>query len=559
MYAADITDLLEGLRQRTRKCSTFHQFEFPSNIDNRLCERTTGLTSDQFNEVHDHLKTMKNSKARTTSQALAIYLFWLKTGLSQDTIAAYFGNNDLKQQNISNYSKEVRTALSQSFVSINLGAKAQTRDQLCERNTPFVREFLNNHDDQKMAVIADGTYLRIEKSSNNAEQRKCYSDQKKAPIIKPFVICAPDGYIIDIYGLYPGTMNDAEIIKIIMKTDQDLQLLLKEGDILVVDRGFRDALSFLKNKYKLETMMPRLLNKNQKQFTTEEANESRLCTKIRYVVESAIGLVIGRYRVFDQRAENKSLTHYLEDIRIAGALVNKYCKRMYSDKGHALVMARTMFEIRKKENKLKDLVEQNNLHRKSLFIDIHNNDLEFECFPKLSIETIQTEIAYGSYQLSHSLSYLAEHFNQNGSYLIFSCKQPITDDGSKIISTKIQSRHSNLKKYRVFIHYMPLICSTTEHPDLIKGWYCECKSGARTVGCCCHVAALLYFLCYARHIKHQSLLKPASFLSSIFPKHVSLLENCSDDSEKSDELLEKPKKKKEKKKNRSRNRVKLRK
>jgi hypothetical protein len=448
---------------------------------------------------------------------------------------------------------EVRNALLETFVFENLGANAQTRDQLCARNTPFVRVFLNNHDDKKAVVVADGTYLRIEKSSNNEVQKKAYSGQKKAPIVKPFIICAPDGYIIEIYGLYPGTMNDAQIIKAIMKNDQNLRKLLKEGDIFVLDRGFRDALDDLKNKYKLETMMPLLLDKsqNQKQFTAEEANQSRLCTKIRFVVEAAIGLIKARYRVFDHRAENKSLTHYLDDIRIAGALVNKYCKRLISDKDNALQMARSMFQKRKQENKLKELVEKHHLHRKSLFIEIQNNEIEFVNFPKLSVETMQNEITYGSYQLSHSLSYLAEHFNQNGSYLIFSCKQPITDDGSKIISTKIQSRHTSSKKFRVFIHYMPLLDTTTERPDFVKGWFCECKSGARTVGSCSHVAALLYFLAYARHINHQSLLKPACFLSSIFPDHINQIENKSEASEDSDEASNNLKSKQKKRPNKS--------
>ena len=68
-----------------------------------MCLRTTGLTSSQFNEVYNHLKSMRDSQSRTKSQALAIYLFWLKTGLSQTTIAAYFDNDDLSQQNISNF------------------------------------------------------------------------------------------------------------------------------------------------------------------------------------------------------------------------------------------------------------------------------------------------------------------------------------------------------------------------------------------------------------------------------------------------------------------------
>lgn len=33
----------------------------------------------------------------------------------------------------------------------------------------------------------------------------------------------------------------------------------------------------------------------------------------------------------------------------------------------------------------------------------------------------------------------------------------------------------------------------------IVGWYCLCKSGARTVGCCAHVASVLWYLGFYRH------------------------------------------------------------
>ena len=37
--------------------------------------------------------------------------------------------------------------------------------------------------------------------------------------------------------------------------------------------------------------MPHFLNDKQKQFKTEQANQSRLCTKIRFVVEAVNGIL----------------------------------------------------------------------------------------------------------------------------------------------------------------------------------------------------------------------------------------------------------------------------
>ena len=128
------------------------------------------------------------------------------------------------------------------------------------------------------------------------------------------------------------------------------------------------------------------------------------------------------------------------------------------------------------------------------------------------------------------MSYLAEKFTKNDSFLIFKNKHLLTQDGSKIITTKIQSRHTSSKQYRVYIRYLPISETIIERPDHIKSWFCECKNGARTLGCCCHIAALLYYLAYARHLKYQSLKKPAFFLNSIFPRDLPQSEENSDKS-----------------------------
>ena len=41
-----------------------------------------------------------------------------------------------------------------------------------------------------------------------------------------------------------------------------------------------------RKKFKIHPKMPYFLDKNQKQFTTEQANQSRMGTKIRWVVEA---------------------------------------------------------------------------------------------------------------------------------------------------------------------------------------------------------------------------------------------------------------------------------
>ena len=48
------------------------------------------------------------------------------------------------------------------------------------------------------------------------------------------VICAPDGYIVDIFGPYPATMNDASILIDVLNEHTDLTDLLKEGILFCI-------------------------------------------------------------------------------------------------------------------------------------------------------------------------------------------------------------------------------------------------------------------------------------------------------------------------------------
>ena len=57
-------------------------------------------------------------------------------------------------------------------------------------------------------------------------------------LIKQFITCCADGYIIDCYGPFMANQNDATIFKYILETDKDLMdLLTKEETVVFMDRG----------------------------------------------------------------------------------------------------------------------------------------------------------------------------------------------------------------------------------------------------------------------------------------------------------------------------------
>ena len=89
----------------------------------------------------------------------------------------------------------------------------------------------------------------------------------------------PNGYIRDTIELFEGRMNDASITKQIANTCDALVKWCHPGDIVICDRGFRDAIeAFTDMGYELK--MPEFLTRGQKLHTTEQANKSRLIIKV---------------------------------------------------------------------------------------------------------------------------------------------------------------------------------------------------------------------------------------------------------------------------------------
>ena len=249
-----LLDLLGALRNIFINKSLFEKFKNSSIVENDDCIQFSGFSKNDFKIIEESLINMRNSNERSISQALAVYLCWMKRNVDQTFLATIFG---ISQRDVSRYCQQIRESLMNNFVKNNLGASSLNRDDFLNNNTDIVKRlFFDNSDSDQLAIIADGTYCYIQKSSNNDFQRKTYSCQKKRHLIKPFVICTTNGYIVDIYGSYGASANDASILQHVLNTDTDLVSLLKPNDVVLLDRGFRDCVKTLKQKYKLKPYLP---------------------------------------------------------------------------------------------------------------------------------------------------------------------------------------------------------------------------------------------------------------------------------------------------------------
>ena len=88
----------------------------------------------------------------------------------------------------------------------------------------------------------------MQKNRNNAVQRKTFNLQKKRSLIKPMVMVTITEYIVTIFGPFFSDFqyNDASILKHVMLNNyEDILTWIKEGDIMILDGGFRDSLGIL--------------------------------------------------------------------------------------------------------------------------------------------------------------------------------------------------------------------------------------------------------------------------------------------------------------------------
>lgn len=138
------------------------------------------------------------------------------------------------------------------------------------------------------------------------------------------VIVGTDGYILDVIGPYfaDSSNNDASITKHFLRHSHPARCWFKENDVFIVDRGFWDAVDFLEEAG-FQVKMPCYLPKGSKQHSTEEANISRLITKVRWVVESVNGR-IKQWRMLNKVIPNTLIPCIGDFVRIICALCNRF-------------------------------------------------------------------------------------------------------------------------------------------------------------------------------------------------------------------------------------------
>jgi hypothetical protein len=221
-----------------KKSNLFSDFRDIKYLDDAHCMKITGWSKANFLLFSNHIHGIKETSKRNKYQLVALYRYWLRTGIDQSTLASLFGETTI-QRNISKYLDDIRNAIYKCFVPRYLGANKDRAFYIKFNTTMGLK--LHDIPSDNLVLVADGTYHKIEKSANNEMQYKTYSGQKKDNLFKPFIICCADGYIVDCYGPFAANQNDATILDYIIETDTDLQaLLVPDKTTFILDRGMQN-------------------------------------------------------------------------------------------------------------------------------------------------------------------------------------------------------------------------------------------------------------------------------------------------------------------------------
>lgn len=437
----------------------------------------------------------------------------MRTGTADEDIAKKF---QVTRVTVERQHKRVRQAIIKDFVYEHVNY-VRSREEMIDSNTQIGSSLFCADDPDCVILICDGTYIYVDKSRNYEFQKKTYTDQKKRNFVKIMMCVTCDGTIFAALGPFAANDNDAKILKSICENSNVFETL-KEGDVFILDRGFRDCVNYLKEKH-FQVKMPALLQKSKKknQLSTIEANKSRLVTATRYVIETRNGHLKTIFKMFNKNWNPLHLKHLMDDVLICSAIINLYFEKLISNKGMEAEISARMLSRVNTENILSKVVVRVQFERHLKKFELFD---DFDTLPMLN-ELDLIYIALGRYQIEQAESYCQEHMKDNDSrFVVFAfpdhlCREFLpsffdNDRQPKLLMAQLKSRFISKKFHNTFL----LIDERANGEDIVLSYYCECYNGARTVGCCSHVMCVIWFTLFK---KNRNIPKPAAFLDNFFP------------------------------------------
>lgn len=430
----------------------------------------------------------------------------LRTGNSFAQIAPQF---NISAMTISSWIRTARNIVHAEFVPLHLYKRK--REDLLLNTTPLSQKLYNAA--ESAVVTFDATYVFTIKSSNYEFQKKSYSVQFGRNLVKFMLCVSTNGLIVASYGPFDARKNDATILLEIMNEAETVFGLLRGGDVIVVDRGFRDSIPALRSRGFI-VKVPKGTQANR--LTRAEANESRFATKTRFVVEVRNSHIKNIWKHLSGTKIYQYIPHLKKDFEMCAALVNAFCRSIESDKNDWANIGDLMLNKLNQSNPLQAIVSR---IPNGTFRNVQNLTL----FPKFSYADLK-QISQGSYQIRQAASYCHSHVKaNNGAFMTKVCDANVCQrvcaiflqntSNPLLLSIDLKSRFQSNHFHKAYV----LLSLDLHQKYVVNNFCCSCRHGCRTVGCCSHVMLLIWYTLHINPNQVNSLF-PSSNFDKIFDK-----------------------------------------
>ncbi|EGI65266.1 hypothetical protein G5I_06265 [Acromyrmex echinatior] len=191
------------------------------------------------------------------------------------------------------------------------------------------------------------------------------------------------------------------------------------------------------------------MQQGQRQLDTAEANDSRLVTKSRWIIEARNSHIKSIFKFFKNTISVVHAINLRAFYLIAGAIINRYRDVILMD-GATAELAEQMLQKARSENTLRLRVETEHLARRNAMWNRLNENQILD-FPRLDIDFLK-ELTVGIYQIRLAPAYIQDKLVRDESE-VFELDEHRNE--ANFLKVWVYSRFRNATKHQLWIAYRP--------------------------------------------------------------------------------------------------------
>ena len=181
--------------------------------------------------------------------------------------------------------------------------------------------------DSNVAILIDGTHVRVERSGDSKFNKKLWSGKKKAPTYNTNIITSHDGIILGISKTVVGSTHDITLLRddfpnFGMLTDVmfDVNTPPEKRPTVVVDSGYQGLTKYLPGANVYHPIRRDMGSEPEGGLSQKERDYNREVGGIRITIEHAIGR-IKQYRIMT-KPYHGTTDQLNDELNVVTGLVN---------------------------------------------------------------------------------------------------------------------------------------------------------------------------------------------------------------------------------------------